>query len=87
VTSETGGPSSIYHSFLLRVWREGEQGAWRSSLENVMTGERHSFPNLASLYDFLQATSPEIEGLNWCDRDEPQPIIAPTDTTATTTTR
>jgi hypothetical protein len=82
MTNETGGPSSIYHSFLLRVWRESEQGAWRASLENVTTSERHSFPNLVSLYAFLDATFPELEGLSWRDPDEPQPIVAPTEATA-----
>lgn len=65
MTSETGGPTPIYDSFLLRLWRESEQGAWRASLENVMTGERHSFPDLASLYAFLRATFPEAEALHY----------------------
>jgi hypothetical protein len=73
VTNETGGSPSIYHSFLLRVWRESEQSAWRASLENVMTGERRSFPTLAGLYAFLHATFPEMEGRSWRHPDETQP--------------
>jgi hypothetical protein len=73
MTRELDGTPPVYHSYLLRLWRESEQGARRASLENVMTSERHSFPNLASLYAFLQATFPETEGLSWRDPDEPRP--------------
>jgi hypothetical protein len=59
LTSEIGGAPPMYLSFLLRLWRETEQGGWRASLENVMTGERHGFPDLPSLYAFLQAACQE----------------------------
>ena len=52
---EMSGAPGSYHSYLLRLWRESEHGPWRVSLESVMTGERHGFPNLPSLLDFLQA--------------------------------
>ena len=55
LTNDAGGTPSMYLSFLLRLWRESEHGAWRASLEDVITGERHSFPNLASLFAFLEA--------------------------------
>jgi hypothetical protein len=55
MTSGTGAPAPTYHSFLLRLWRESEQGGWRASLENVTTGERQGFPDLASLFAFLHA--------------------------------
>jgi hypothetical protein len=55
VTREKSGVPPSYHSYLLRVWRESEYGAWRASLEGVTTGERHGFPNLPSLLAFLQA--------------------------------
>ena len=52
----------IYHSKLLRYWQEPETGSstepqavWRFSLEDVHTGERHGFANLAVLVEFLQA--------------------------------
>jgi hypothetical protein len=59
LTSETSGTPPIYRSFLLRLWRESEHSAWRASMESVMTGERHGFPNLASLLAFLQAECQE----------------------------
>jgi hypothetical protein len=70
---ETGGAPPIYHSFLLRLWRESEYGAWRASLENVITGERHGFPNLTSLFAFLQAKSQETAAHRRENPDEPQP--------------
>jgi hypothetical protein len=60
LTSETSSTPSRYRSFLLRVWRESEHGAWRASLESVTTGERRGFPDLPSLYAFLQAECQEI---------------------------
>jgi|RhiMetdeSRZDD1v2_1073273.scaffolds.fasta_scaffold133142_2 hypothetical protein len=54
-TGETANAPPMYLSFLLRLWRESEHSPWRVSLESVTTGERHGFPNLLSLLDFLQA--------------------------------
>jgi hypothetical protein len=70
VTHEVSGPHPIYHSFLLRLWRDSEQGAWRASLENVTTGERHGFANLASLYAFLQAKCRAISALGGAEPGE-----------------
>jgi hypothetical protein len=55
VTRETSGVPPSYHSYLLRIWRESEHGAWRASLESVTTGERRGFDNLSSLFASLQA--------------------------------
>lgn len=46
-----------YRSFLLRLWRAGDGAAseWRVVLEDVITGERHAFTDLASLVRFLDA--------------------------------
>ena len=55
MTSDTSGASPSYRSYLLRLWRESEYGAWRASLESVTTGERRGFPNLPSLIAYLQA--------------------------------
>ena len=47
-----------YHAYLLRFWEErGEQGtsaAWRFSLEDPQTGQRHGFADLASLTAWLE---------------------------------
>ncbi|HMP41265.1 MAG TPA: hypothetical protein PKA05_12845 [Roseiflexaceae bacterium] len=53
------GTPSRYRSYLLRFWEERghtrEQVAWRFSLENPLTGERHGFVTLEALMQFLQA--------------------------------
>jgi len=44
-----------YRSYLLRLWREEQApGAWRASLESVITGERRGFASLDALFDFLR---------------------------------
>ena len=52
-------PSRPYISYLLRIWRAGEseQAAWRASLEDPMTGERHGFRTLPDLFTFLEGMS------------------------------
>ncbi len=43
-----------YHAFLLRLWRDGENAAWRASLEDPYSGERHNFGSLQQLWSFFQ---------------------------------
>jgi len=43
-----------YHSFLLRLWAEGESHIWRFSLEDPHTGERRGFANWEKLREFLK---------------------------------
>jgi hypothetical protein len=52
-------PSRSYMSYLLRIWRSGEneQAVWRASLEDPMTGQRHGFHTLSDLYIFLEGMS------------------------------
>ena len=65
---EGAGKPADYLSYLLRLWREGEPGCnWRSSLENVATGERRGFAGLDDLTRFLHqqtdvapATRPDL---------------------------
>ena len=47
-------PKSQYQSYLLRLWREGEENAWRVMLEHVGTHERHGFADLEGLCTFLR---------------------------------
>ena len=42
-----------YYAFLLRLWRVGEMGSWRATLENPHNGKVYGFANLKELYDFL----------------------------------
>jgi hypothetical protein len=44
-----------YISYLLRVWRSnGDETAWRASLQNPHTGERIGFASINELCAFLQ---------------------------------
>jgi hypothetical protein len=60
------GRSATYHSYLLRLWREGEDGvAWRASLHDPRSGERQGFRSVDELFAFLQAqmgAAPGTEG-------------------------
>lgn len=52
------GNRTRYRSFMLRLWREeGEDLAWRASLEDPLTGERQVFPDLEALFDYLAAVN------------------------------
>lgn len=54
-----------YISFLLRLYRvrEQERWIWRASLEDPLTSERRTFPNLSALFAFLNAlTEGQTEG-------------------------
>ena len=44
-----------YQSYLLRLWRTGagEAVAWRASLEDIRTGQWHSFASLSAAFSFL----------------------------------
>lgn len=41
-------------SYLLRVWEEEPGQGWRVSLKDVANGEQIGFPDLETLFDFLQ---------------------------------
>jgi hypothetical protein len=46
----------VYHSFMLRLWEVKADGEriWRASLEQVDSGERQGFTDLAELFGFLE---------------------------------
>jgi hypothetical protein len=48
-----------YMAFLLRLWREKSDGAWRALLENPNSGERAGFATLAELVTFLEGKTGE----------------------------
>jgi hypothetical protein len=50
-----------YHSYLLRLWRNGPHEAWRASLQCTATSEFYHFAGLEHLFDFLQAQSHQGE--------------------------
>ena len=45
-----------YRAYLLRLWRigESEPTMWRVSIEDPRTGQRRDFPDLESLFVFLE---------------------------------
>lgn len=45
---------SQYQSYLLRLWRAGEEKAWRVMLEHISTRDRHGFADLEGLCVFLR---------------------------------
>ena len=49
------GKLTSYHSYLLRLWREGEDKmGWRASLHDPRTGERLGFASLDELFGYLR---------------------------------
>ena len=47
--------STDYHSYLLRLWRDGPKRPWRASLHCSATGTVHYFVDMVYLFAFLQA--------------------------------
>jgi hypothetical protein len=43
----------LYQSYMLRLWRESMDGDWRASLENITTGAKKNFSDLADMFVFL----------------------------------
>lgn len=43
-----------YQSYLLRLWRAGESGGWRASLEDTASRQKHFFGSFARLVEFLE---------------------------------
>lgn len=46
-------------SYFLKVWKVWENGmpVWKAMVVSIETSESHSFPNLESLYTFLNGVS------------------------------
>ena len=42
-----------YHSYLLRLWRDGANHPWRASLQCSTTGEKFAFADMLTLFAFL----------------------------------
>ena len=55
-----------YHAYLLRLWcvATNDEVAWRASLEDPHTGERHGFASLDRLFEFLKGETHDQVG---CD--------------------
>lgn len=51
--------STRYQAYLLRLWREGEQGNWRAILQDAHSETQRGFASLQSLFDFLTEATGE----------------------------
>lgn len=49
-----------YKAYLLRLWRESHEAAWRALLENPNSGERAVFATLGELVAFLEEKTGEV---------------------------
>lgn len=52
--TNNGLNESICQSYLLRIWRDGENGEWRAMLLTIPNQERHQFTSIESLFHFLE---------------------------------
>ena len=52
--TNNGLNESICQSYLLRIWRDGEDGEWRAMLLTIPNQERHQFTSIESLFNFLE---------------------------------
>ena len=43
-----------YNAYLLRLWQESPNAAWRASAQCAHTGEKFYFATLAELFTFLE---------------------------------
>lgn len=50
---------NVYHSFLVRLWLENGndkgEDRWNIEIESIQTGQKHQFPDLEALFEFLRA--------------------------------
>jgi hypothetical protein len=42
-----------YQAYLVRIWQDGDQAAWRASAQSVQSGKIVRFANLDRLFTFL----------------------------------
>ena len=53
-----GEKKPVYLSFLVRLWRTGDEetGVWRASLEDAQTRDCRGFASLDQLFHYLRAS-------------------------------
>lgn len=51
----------LWSSFLLRFYREGENGSWRGEIVHAQTKEKQRIGSAAQLYEFLAKHVPGFE--------------------------
>lgn len=51
----TGSDSGSYAAFLVRLWQDGSQAAWRASAQSTHSGDIVRFADVQALFAFLLA--------------------------------
>ncbi len=51
----------ICQSYLLRLWPKEDSCSWQASLQDVRSGERHSFKTLSDLFSFVEVKTEEAK--------------------------
>jgi hypothetical protein len=51
-----------YHSYLLRLWKDGDHTPWRASLEDPRNGTQLNFAELKQLVAYLEKETGEEIG-------------------------
>lgn len=52
--TNNGLNESLCQSYLLRIWRDSEDGEWRATLLTIPAQERHQFTSVEGLFNFLE---------------------------------
>ena len=52
--AKQGDRPVTYLAYLVRLWRDDETSPWRARVEEPHTGDRQAFPDLQSLFAFLE---------------------------------
>jgi hypothetical protein len=79
------GRPADYYAYLIRLWRTGPDGPWRTSLEDAKTGERIGFGDLSQAYAYLLDKTQRARGADSIDaprqdRGEDEALEAPAST-------
>ena len=53
--------TTLYRSYLLRLWKEHAHAPWRASLQDAMDGTRRGFASLESMVVFLHTQTDDDE--------------------------
>ena len=51
----------VYQAYLVRMWRDSQQGDWRASAQSVEDGEINRFGTVQALLNFLNSQANEGE--------------------------
>ena len=52
---------TAYHSFLIRMWKDGAESLWRASAQSIPSGEVVRFGSLAELIAYLETKTDESQ--------------------------